>query len=65
MNTTLMAFAACAALCAYASWKAARPVVFGKPRMLPWRTIIIISGAGAVLAMVHAVNLMGVETGRL
>lgn len=34
-----------------------------KPRRLPWRFIMILSGFLVVVTLVHLVNLLGVETG--
>lgn len=48
------AFAAFAALFAYASWRAALPADPLKPRMAPWRTISVIAGVGAMLAFLLA-----------
>lgn len=65
LAVTLGVCAAFAAAFAYASWRAAQPTVFGKPRLLPWRTIIIVSGFCALVALVHVVNLLGFQTGRV
>jgi hypothetical protein len=63
MNVTLGALAFFVALFAYGSWVANRPANPLKPRMIPWRPIIIFAGLGAILMLVHVVNLLGVETG--
>ncbi|MGE0044145.1 MAG: hypothetical protein AB7J28_06735 [Hyphomonadaceae bacterium] len=60
---TLAVMAAAGVLFAYAQWKAELPPNPNKPRLLPWRTIIVLSAVLFVLALVHLVNLMGVETG--
>ncbi|MDX2236801.1 MAG: hypothetical protein NW203_04475 [Hyphomonadaceae bacterium] len=61
---TIAAMTGFAALSAFASWRANQPVRIGVPRLLPWRGIIIFSGFFAILALVHLINLAGVETGR-
>jgi hypothetical protein len=53
-----------AMLFAVASWRAAKPADPLKPRLAPWRALIIFSGAFSMLLIVHLFNLMGVETGR-
>jgi hypothetical protein len=48
----------------FASHRAAQPADPLKPRLVPWRGVIIASGFAALIALVHLVNLAGVETGR-
>jgi hypothetical protein len=43
---------------------ASRPADPMRPRMLPWRPIMILVGFIVLVGAVHLVNLMGVETGR-
>jgi hypothetical protein len=53
------------ALAVLAGWLGARPPNPHRgPRMAPWRFIMLLSAAGALLMIVHLVNLMGVTTGR-
>ncbi len=53
------------ALAILAGWLGARPPNPHRgPRMAPWRFIMLLSAAGALLMIVHLVNLMGVTTGR-
>ena len=49
----------------FAGWRGARPSdpVRG-PRLIPWRFIMLMSAAAAVLMIVHLVNLAGMKTGR-
>jgi hypothetical protein len=62
---TLGLLAAFAALALFAGWRGARPPDLSKgPRMAPWRLIMLTAAMGAVLMVVHAVNLLGVQTGR-
>ncbi len=48
---------------ALASWRSARPADPLKPRLIPWRPIMIFAGAIALLMLVHVVNTLGIETG--
>jgi hypothetical protein len=61
---TITALAFCCGLFAYASHRAAKPADPLKPRLIPWRPIILASGFAALIAIVHLVNLAGIETGR-
>ena len=64
LRTTLIVLVALAALGLFAGWRGARPPNPHKgPRMAPWRFIMLLAVAGAVLVAVHAVNLMGLTTG--
>ena len=46
-----------------ANWRAGLPWNDAKPRILPWRLILIFSGFVFVVLLIHLVNLAGVETG--
>jgi hypothetical protein len=63
-TTTLILLGISVALFALASWRAARPVQFGKVRMIPWTTLILVFAVIAIFMLVHLVNLMGFTTGR-
>jgi hypothetical protein len=63
MNLTLVLLAGLGGIFALASWRAARPTEFGKVRMVPWTAISLIAALGAIMMLVHVVNLLGVETG--
>ena len=46
-------------------WRGARaPDLVRGPRLTPWRLIMLLAAAAVMLGLVHAVNLMGVETGQ-
>ncbi len=60
---TFAALAALAGLAVFANWRAGQPWNDLKPRRLPWRVIMIAAVFGLVVALVHAVNLLGVDTG--
>lgn len=52
-------------LTALFGWRGARPPDLNRgPRMAPWRFLMLLGAAGALLLLVHLLNLMGVETGR-
>jgi hypothetical protein len=48
---------------ALASWRAARPASH-KPRLAPWRLLMILAGAGAIFILVHLLNMAGFATGQ-
>lgn len=54
-----------ASLAVFAGWRGAQPPNLVKgPRMVPWRAIMLGSGAFLLLFLVHLVNLAGFTTGR-
>jgi hypothetical protein len=57
----LAGFALTAAVCGFLGARPTRP---GRVRMAPWRFMILLAAAGAILMLVHVVNLLGVTTGR-
>jgi amino acid transporter len=63
MSVTLILLALFAAAFAFASWRASRPTIFGKVRLIPWTPLIIVFAMAALMMLVHAVNLLGIETG--
>ena len=49
----------------FAGWRGARPPNPLKgPRLMPWRPMMVAAAVGLILMLVHAVNLLGVQTGR-
>lgn len=60
---TGVAFLVCLGFALFANWKASRPWDDAKPRVMPWRLIMILSVFAAFLALVHALNLAGFQTG--
>ncbi len=64
-GVTLGVIMGAAGLSVFAGWWSARPsdLVRG-PRLIPWRLVMVLSAATAMLGLVHAANLLGFETGR-
>ncbi|MGE3303276.1 MAG: hypothetical protein AB7M12_09200 [Hyphomonadaceae bacterium] len=61
---TIAALALCGGLFAYGSWRASKPADPLKPRLAPWRTIIVVAGAAGVFMLVHLAHLLGFEAGQ-
>ncbi len=50
---------------AFCAWRGAQPPDLIKgPRMVPYRFLMVMSAAAAMLFLVHLVNLLGYTTGR-
>jgi multisubunit Na+/H+ antiporter MnhB subunit len=64
LTTTLIVFGTSVILFAVASWRAKQPAQFGKVRMVPWTTLIIVFAVIAIFMLVHLVNLAGFKTGQ-
>lgn len=65
LGLTVAMAAACLALALFAGWRGARaPDPLRGPRLLPWRMIMMFAACGLLMLAVHAVNLLGVTTGR-
>ncbi|MBC7736508.1 hypothetical protein [Brevundimonas sp. SL161] len=60
MTLTLSLLAGALLVAGFAGWRGARPSDFLKPRMVPWRFIMLLAGALAFLLMIHIGTLMGV-----
>jgi hypothetical protein len=63
-TTTLIVFGLSVVMFAFSSWRAARPAVFGKVRMIPWTPLSLVCALIAIFMLVHLVNLAGFTTGR-
>jgi len=67
MGLTLTFWLALAFLAAalFAGWRGARPPnPMRGPRLVPWRFLMTLAACGAMVFVVHLVNLLGVNTGR-
>lgn len=65
LTFTLWLAAACLAAALFAGWRGARPPDLRRgPRLIPWRFLMMLSACGAVVFVVHLLNLLGVNTGR-
>jgi hypothetical protein len=62
-TTTLVIFFLAAGLAGLARYKLAREKPVGVILFTPWTTIMIVCILVALLMLVHAVNMLGVETG--
>ncbi len=62
--TGILGFGALA-LAVLAGWLGARPTDLKRgPSLVPWRLIMVLAGTVAILMAAHALNLLGVQTGR-
>ena len=65
LDLTLGSMLAAIALAALFGWLGARrPDPRKGPRLVPWRMLMVLAAAAALLLLVHAVNLLGLTTGR-
>jgi hypothetical protein len=63
-NITLSFIVIGIAATALSAWQSGRPRKDShNARWIPWRFFVLVSGAVLLLAVVHAVNLIGIETG--
>lgn len=61
MTLTLSLLAGALIVAVFAGWRGARPSDFLKPRMVPWRFIMLLAGALVFLLIIHVGTLLGVE----
>ena len=65
LPVTLGLTAAAVAAAALCGWMGARPPDLRRgPRLAPYRFLMLLAAAFAILMLVHAANLVGVRTGR-
>lgn len=65
LTLTLSLLAACLAVAVFAGWRGARPPdPMRGPRLVPWRFLMTLAACGALVFLVHLVNLLGLKTGR-
>lgn len=60
---TCALLAAALGIFAFGSWRMSHPADPLKPRMVPWRTVLVVVGVAGFLIAVHLVNLLGINTG--
>jgi hypothetical protein len=64
LTVTLAGAAAALALAVLCGWLGARPPDPKRgPRLVPWRMLMLVSAAGVLALLVHAVNLLRVKDG--
>jgi hypothetical protein len=64
LDLTLALTIGLAVLAIFSGWRGSRPPNLMKgPRMMPWRFIMLAAIAGALMMLVHLLNLVGVTTG--
>jgi hypothetical protein len=65
LHLTLIILGGLVAFGLFSGWRGARaPNPHKGPRMIPWRFLMLLAVAGALLMVVHLINLLGVTTGR-
>jgi hypothetical protein len=64
-TATLVCLGVAVSLAVLCGWRGARaPDLHRGPRMVPYRMLMVLASAWALLMLVHLVNLMGITTGR-
>lgn len=62
-SLTLTLLAAASAVAVFSGWRGARPPDLSKgPRMMPWRFVMLVAGALAVLLLIHLASVLGGRT---
>jgi hypothetical protein len=65
LSVTLAALILILGIGGLAAWRGARPPDPHRgPRLMPWRFLMVLSGALALYLVAHLLNLAGVTTGR-
>ena len=65
MIPTLIVLTLSIGLMLFAGWRGGRPLDLTRgPRMMPWRFIMLLSGALASLLLIHVTTLLGVTRPR-
>lgn len=60
IRTALSLAGACALVGVFAGWRGARPPDLRKgPRMVPWRFVMVLAAAGAILLAMAAAQMAG------
>ena len=64
LPVTLVAAAVGGLLAALCGWRGARPPDLQRgPRLAPWRFMMLLACAWTLFMLVHAANLLGLQTG--
>ncbi|WP_447910951.1 hypothetical protein [Brevundimonas bullata] len=62
-SLTLILLVLASAVAVFSGWRGARPPdLFKGPRMIPWRFIMLVAGALAVLLLIHLASVLGGRT---
>ena len=65
LSVTLVLVVGLALLALVCGWRGARPPDLRRgPRMIPWRLLMVSAATGSMIFLVHAANLVGINTGR-
>ena len=65
LAVTVTAIVLFAGLTVFASWKSGRPRKdTPNATWISWQLVTVLAGAALFMGVVHAVNLMGIQTGR-
>lgn len=65
LTATLILLTCAVAVGLFCAWRGAQPPdLLRGPRMVPYRLIMVLAAAVVLVAVVHLVNLAGIETGR-
>ncbi len=60
MTLTLSLLAAALIVGGFAGWRGAQPSDFLRPRLVPWRFIMLLAGALVFLLLIHVGALLGI-----
>jgi hypothetical protein len=60
LTLTLCLFLAAGSLGGYAGWRGAQPVNLARPRLVPWRFVMLLCAALGFLLLIHLAALLGV-----
>lgn len=60
---TISGLIALIVLAVIANYRAGLPWNDAKPRIVPWKLVLVFSGFAFFVLVVHLVNLVGIETG--
>ena len=63
LTPTLILLVVCLAAVVFTGWRGARPpdVARGRPRMAPWRFLMLLSGALTFFVLIHLATLLGLK----